>query len=70
MIRILIIELLNTILLLVCLIIKSLLKKFMVCLENARAFLGVGWVEKGWKPCNSGMRPRYFLQQLTDSVNC
>jgi hypothetical protein len=41
MIRILVIEVLNRILILIILMIKSLLKKLMVCLDNFSAFFSV-----------------------------
>jgi hypothetical protein len=49
MIRILSIELLNRILILIILMIKSLLKKLMVCLDNFSALFSVPWVEQSWK---------------------
>jgi multisubunit Na+/H+ antiporter MnhF subunit len=47
MIRILAIELLNRILILIILMIKSLLKKLMVCLDNFSALFSVSWLEQG-----------------------
>jgi hypothetical protein len=48
-IRILAIQLLNRILILIMLMIKSLHKKLMVCLDNFSVLFGVPWVEQGWK---------------------
>jgi hypothetical protein len=50
-IRILVIDLLNTILLLVFLMIKSVLKKLIVCLNNFSALFGLLWVEEVEKLC-------------------
>jgi hypothetical protein len=47
MIRILPVEILNTILLLV--VNGKILKKLMVCFDNFSAFLVCNWREKGWK---------------------
>jgi hypothetical protein len=49
MIRILDIELLNGILILIILMIKCLLKKLIVCLDNFSALFRVPWVEQVWK---------------------
>jgi hypothetical protein len=49
MIRIAAIELLNRIVILIILMIKSPLKKLLVCLDNFGALLNVSWVEQGWK---------------------
>jgi hypothetical protein len=49
MIRILATELLNRILILIILMIKYLLNKLMVCLDNLSVLFSVPWVEQGWK---------------------